>query len=206
MAAAPCGSCSGCRAGADGCRLRQWVQVVLRPMTCCQKRRCRRGCQRVPTALACCGNAFGCSAERFLQRVPSGCPRVATAPVVLRPMTCAKTQVPTRVPAGADLAGVLPKRFRLQRRAVLAGRVPKCRRASQRVQGWSERGTEGERDRRQAWQKRVQARKEGREVRRGGRGSSRQRNCKSLMMMTAQEGHRHVLSKNQVFYFPVLVS
>ena len=31
----------------------------------------------------------------------------------------------TWVPAGADLEGVLPKRFRLQRRAVLAGRVPK---------------------------------------------------------------------------------
>ena len=146
-------------------------RIALRFKTCCKTRGCRRGCQRVPTSQACCGNAFGCSAVRFLQRVPSGCPRVPTAPVVLQPMTCAKTRVP-----------------------------------SQRVQGWSERGTEGERDRRQAWQKRVQARKEGREVRRGGRGSSRQRNCKSLMMMTAQEGHRHVLSKNQVFYFPVLVS
>ena len=139
------------------------------------------------------------------ERVPTGADRASR---IAAYDFCSKTQVPTWVPAGADLAGVLPKRFRLQRRAVLAGRVPKCRRASQRVQGWSERGTEGERDRRQACQKnrRVQARKEGREVRRGGRGSSRQRNCKSLMMMTAQEGHRHVLSKNQVFYFPVLVS
>ena len=37
------------------------------------------------------------------------------------------TRVPTRVPAGADLAGVLRKRFWLQRRAVLAAgaeRVP----------------------------------------------------------------------------------
>ena len=187
-------------------------RIALRPKTCCKTHRCRRGCQRVPTSQACCGNAFGCSAVRFLQRVPSGCRRVPTAPVgairIAAYDLLPKTQVPTRVPAGADLAGVLPKRFRLQRRAVLAGRVPKCRRASQRVQGWSERGTEGERDRRQACQKnrRVQTRQEGREVRRGGRGSSRQRNCKSLMMMTAQEGHRHVLSKNQVFYFPVLVS
>ena len=100
-------------------------RIALRLRTCCKTRGCRRGCQRVPTSQACCGNAFGCSAVRFLQRVPSGCRRVPTAPVVLRPMTCAKTQVPTRVPAGADLAGVLPKRFRLQRRAVLAGRVPK---------------------------------------------------------------------------------
>ena len=104
-------------------------RIALWPKTCCKTHGCRRGCQRVPTSQACCGNAFGCSAVRFLQRVPSGCRRVPTAPVGASRIAAhdllPKTQVPTRVPAGADLAGVLPKRFRLQRRAVLAGRVPK---------------------------------------------------------------------------------
>ena len=122
-------------------------RIALRPKTCCKTHGCRRGCQRVPTSQACCGNAFGCSAVRFLQRVPSGCRRVPTAPVGASRIAAydllPKTQVPTRVPAGADLAGVLRKRFRLQRRAVPAGRVPKCRRASQRVQGWSERSKAG---------------------------------------------------------------
>ena len=86
---------------------------------------------RVPTSQACCGTAFGCSAVRFLQRVPIGCRRVPTAPVGASRIAAhdllPKTQVPTRVPAGADLAGVLRKRFRLQRRAFLAAgaeRVP----------------------------------------------------------------------------------
>ena len=106
-------------------------RIALRLKTCCKTHGCRRGCQRVPTSQACCGNAFGCSAVRFLQRVPSGCRRVPTAPVGASRIAAydllPKTQVPTRVPAGADRAGVLRKRFRLQRRAVLAAgaeRVP----------------------------------------------------------------------------------
>ena len=106
-------------------------RIVLPHRTCCKSRGCRRGIQRVPTSQVCHENASGCSAVRFLQRDPSGCRRVPTAPVgpIRLPAQdlLQTTRVPTRVQTGTDFAGVLRKRVWLQRRAFLAAgseRVP----------------------------------------------------------------------------------